>query len=381
MLITLFWTAVFLVAHTYLLYPALLWLLTLWKRPVQHSALGEWLMVSLVLAAYNEIVVIREKVENILALDYPRDRLEVIVVSDCSDDGTDEVIAEYADRGVRLYRMEERGGKTAGQNAGVRLASGDILVFSDANSMYAPEALRQLLRPFANPQVGCVCGELRYTNPEELAAGKGEGFYWRYEQFLKRRESLLRSVLGANGAIYALRRELFDELEADIISDFIMPIRIWRKGFRVVYEPGAVAVEHSAASFGGEFRRRMRIISRSMYGLWTEVGVLNPFRYGLFSFQLFSHKILRWLVPVFMIAILISSALLAGEMPFRILLGLQLLFYALAILGNLSQQRLGRLGLFYIPAYFCAINFGVLLGLWNFLSGRRYGVWKPESRN
>ena len=381
MLVFLFWTAAFLVVHTYLLYPALLWLLTLWKRPAQRPALGEWPTVTLVLVVYDEIAVIREKIENTLALDYPRDRLEVIVVSDCSHDGTDEAVAEYADRGVMLQRMEERGGKTAGKNAGVRLACGDILVFSDANSMYAPEALRELLRPFAELQVGCVCGELRYTNPEKLAAGKGEGFYWRYEQFLKRRESLLRSALGANGAIYALRRELFDELEADIISDFIMPIRIWRKGFRVVYEPGAVAVEHSAASFGGEFRRRTRIISRSMHGLRTEAGVLNPFRYGLFSFQLFSHKILRWLVPVFLIAMLISSVLLAGEMPFRILLGLQLLFYALAILGNLSQKRLGRLGLFYIPAYFCAINFGVLLGLWHFLTGRRYGVWKPESRN
>ena len=236
------------------------------------------------------------------------------------------------------------------------------------------------MRPFADPKIGCVCGELRYANPDQLAAGKGEGFYWRYEQFLKRRESLLTSTLGANGSIYALRRELFDELGPEIISDFIMPIRVWRKGFRVVYEPRAVAVEHSGARFRDEFRRRTRIISRSAYSLWTEAGVLNPFAHGLFAFQLFSHKLLRWLVPLFMIAILIGAALLAADPLYQILLGLQLLFYLLALLGNLFQHQLGSLGLFYIPAYFCATNLGALLGLWNFLTGRRYQVWQTASR-
>jgi cellulose synthase/poly-beta-1,6-N-acetylglucosamine synthase-like glycosyltransferase len=380
MLVYLFWAAVFSVVYTYLLYPALLWLLTLRKRAPQHPTPAEWPSVSLVLAAYNEIAVIREKIENTLSLDYPTDRLEFIVVSDCSDDGTDEAVAEYADRGVKFHRLQEHGGKTMGQNAGARLTSGEILIFSDANSIYAPDALKELVRPFADPKIGCVCGELRYANPDQLAAGKGEGFYWRYEQFLKRRESLLTSTLGANGSIYALRRELFDELGPEIISDFIMPIRVWCKGFRVVYESRAVAVEHSGARFRDEFRRRTRIISRSAYSLWTEAGVLNPFAHGFFAFQLFSHKLLRWLVPLFMIAILIGAALLAADPLYQFLLGLQLLFYLLAILGNLFQRQLGSLGLFYIPAYFCATNFGALLGLWNFLTGRRYQVWQTASR-
>jgi len=380
MLVYIFWTSALLIVYTYLLYPALLWLLTFWKRSPQYPDLAGWPAVSLVLAAVNEIAVIREKIENTLALDYPDGRLQIIVVSDCSEDGTDQVVAAYADQGVLLHRMERRSGKTVAQNAGGRLASGEILVFSDANSMYAPDALRELLLPFADPGVGCVCGELRYANPEQLAAGKGEGFYWRYEQFLKRRESLLCSAVGANGSIYGLRRELFEELGEEIISDFIMPIRVWRKGFRVVYQPRAVAVERSAASFADEYRRRTRIISRSMYGLWTEAGVLNPLAHGFFTLQVVSHKVLRWLVPVLLAAILVSSAFLAGKTPFHILLGLQLVFYGLAVLGNLFQNRLGRLGLFYIPAYFCATNLGVLLGLWHFLTGRRYRVWNPVSR-
>ena len=376
-----FWAAVLLVVYTYLLYPALLWLLTLGKRPAEYVDPDEWPSVSLVLVAYNETAVIRAKLENMLALDYPRDRLELIVVSDCSDDGTDEVAAEYAEQGIRLYRVAQRGGKTLGQNAGVRLATSDILVFTDANSMYAADALRALVRPLADPRTGCVCGELRYVNPEDLAAGRGEGFYWRYEQFLKRRESLLRSALGANGSIYALRRELFEELGAEIISDFIMPVRVWRRGARVVYEPRAVATEQSAVSFHGEFRRRIRIISRSMNGLWQERGVLNPFTHGFFAFQMFSHKVLRWLVPLFLIATLASAVPLADQPLYRVLLSAQLAFYLLAVLGNLFQRRLGGVSLFYIPAYFCATNLGALLGLWNFLTGRRYQMWQPVSRS
>ena len=334
----------------------------------------------MILAARNEAEVIGEKIENSLALDYPRDRLQVIVVSDCSTDGTDEIVVDYADRGVELYRMEAQSGKTAAQNAGVRMASGSILVFSDANSMYAVDALRELLRPLSEPKVGCVCGELRYMNPDDQGAGKGEGMYWRYERFLKCRESLLCSTLGANGSIYALRRELFDELEADIISDFIMPIRAWRKGYRVVYVPGAVATENAGASFQDEFRRRRRIIARSVHSLWTEVGVLNPFANGLFAVQIISHKVMRWLVPIFLIVIFICNVLLAGESPYHIFLVLQLAFYGLGLLGNVEQRYLGRLIVLYLPAYFCATNLGALLGLWSFMTRRKHTVWQPMSR-
>lgn len=380
MLLVAFWSALFLVAYTYLIYPVMLWLLTAGRKASDYAPLDEWPDASLIIAAYNEEEVLRPKLENALALDYPADKLDIVVISDASTDGTDEIADEFAGRGVRLHRVRERGGKTLAQNEGVVLARGQMLIFSDANSMYAADALKQVLSPFADSQVGCVCGELQYANPDDGGAGKGEGAYWRYEQFLKLRESLLSSILGANGAIYALRRELFEELGSDIISDFIMPIRVWRKGYRVVYAPGAVAVEYSGGSFRDEFRRRRRIVSRSLHGLWTEAGVLNPFSHFAFAFQMFSHKLLRWLVPVCLLVALGANIPLAEDGLYRILLALQGIFYGLAALGNLLPERLGRLLPFYVPAYFCATNFGALLGLLNFLTGRRHSTWQPVSR-
>ncbi len=380
MLVVIFWAVLFLVVYTYLVYPALVWLLTVGRRASIYNPLDEWPPVSLVIAAYNEEMVLRDKLENALGLDYPSGQLDIIVVSDASSDGTDEIAAEFAERGVRLHRVAERGGKTRAQNAGVALARGEILVFSDANSMYAPDALKALLAPFADARVGCVCGELQYANPDDGGAGKGEGAYWNYEQFLKLRESQLSSALGANGAIYALRRNLFVELGSEIISDFIMPICVWRQGYRVVYEPKAVASEYSAGSFRDECQRRRRIVSRSLHGLWTQRGVLNPFAHFFFAFQMFSHKVLRWLVPLLLLVALGINLLLAGDQFYRILLLLQGGCYGLGVLGYLFPQRLGRLLPFYVPAYFCATNLGALLGFLNFLAGRRPSVWQPVGR-
>ena len=377
MLIAIFWAALFLVVYTYLIYPVLLWLLAAGRKMPEYAPLSEWPGVSLIIAAHNEEDVLHAKLENALAMDYPAERLDIIVVSDASTDGTDRIAAEFAERGVRLHRQEIRGGKTEAQNAGVRLARGQFVAFSDANSMYAPSALKRLLAPFADERIGCVCGELQYANPDEQGAGKGEGLYWRYEQFLKRRESLLSSALGANGAIYALRRELFVELRGDIISDFVAPLHAWRRGFRIAYEPTAIATESSSGRFGDEFRRRRRIVSRSLYGLWTEAGVLNPFAHFFFAFQMFSHKLLRWLVPVWLLVVLAINIPLVVSETYGILLALQVAFYGLATLGLLLPERLGRCWLFYVPAYFTATNWGTLLGLLSFLMGRRHRVWQP----
>ena len=377
MLVAVFWAALFLVVYTYLLYPVLLWLLAAGRKMPEYAPLGEWPGVSLIIAAHNEEDVLRAKLENALAMDYPAERLDVIVVSDASTDDTDRIAAEFAERGVRLHRQEVRGGKTEAQNAGVRLARGQFLAFSDANSMYAPNALKRLLAPFADERIGCVCGELQYANPDAQGAGKGEGLYWRYEQFLKRRESLLSSALGANGAIYALRRELFVELRGDIISDFVAPLHAWRRGFRIAYEPMAVATEYSSVRFGDEFRRRRRIVSRSLYGLWTEAGVLNPFAHFFFALQMFSHKLLRWFVPVWLVVVLAVNIALAANEYYGFLLALQVVFYGLAALGLWLPERLGRYWLFYVPAYFTATNWGTLLGLLSFLTGRRHRVWQP----
>ncbi len=377
MLVAIFWAALFLIVYTYLIYPVLLWLLAAGRQRPEYAPLGEWPAASLIIAAHNEEAVLRAKLENALAMDYPAERLDIIVVSDASTDGTDRIAAEFAGRGVRLHRQAVRRGKTEAQNAGVRLARGEFVAFSDANSLYAPSALKRLLAPFADGRIGCVCGELQYANPDEQGAGKGEGLYWCYEQFLKRRESLLSSALGANGAIYALRRALFVELPGDVISDFVAPLRAWRRGFRIAYEPTAVATEYSSGRFGDECRRRRRIVSRSLYGLWTEAGVLNPLTHFFFAFQMFSHKLLRWLVPVWLLVVLAVNIPLAGREYYGLLLALQVAFYGLAVLGLLWPERLGRYGLFYVPAYFTATNWGTLLGLLSFLMGRRHRVWQP----
>ena len=377
MLIAVFWSALFLVVYIYLIYPVLLWLLAAGRKMPEYAPLGEWPTTSLIIAAHNEEATLCAKLENALAMDYPAERLDIIVVSDASTDGTDRIAAEFAERGVRLHRQAVRGGKTEAQNAGVRLARGQFLAFSDANSMYAPSALKRLLAPFADEQIGCVCGELQYANPDDQGASKGEGLYWRYEQFLKLRESLLSSTLGANGAIYALRRELFVELHGDIISDFVAPLHAWRRGFRIAYEPMAVATEYSSVRFGDEFRRRRRIVSRALYGLWTEAGVLNPFAHFFFAFQMFSHKLLRWLVPVWLLVVLAVNVPLAAIDYYGLLLALQVAFYGLAALGLLLPERLGRCWLFYVPAYFTATNLGTLLGWLSFLTGRRHRVWQP----
>lgn len=381
MLVTVFWGSVLWVLYTYVLYPLILLLMSAGKRAVRHNAPETWPQVSLVIAAHNEEAVLREKLENSLALDYPPDRVQIIVASDGSTDATESIAAAFEGRGVVLHRVEERGGKTQAQNEAVCLAQGEFLVFSDANSIYDAQALKRIIEPFADTTVGCVCGELRYANPEGDAAGKGEGVYWRYEQFLKRRESALSSTLGANGSIYALRRDLFEELDADIISDFIMPVRVWRRGFRVVYEPSAVAEERSGGTFTDEFHRRTRIIARSLRGLWAERGVLNPFAHGWFAVQMISHKLMRWTVPLAMIVAFASNALLRDIAPYSFFFDAQVVLYGLAFMGNVWPAGLGRLAIFYIPAHFVAINAGALLGLLRFLSGRRYRIWQPTSRS
>ena len=381
--VDIFWGATGLILYTYLGYPILLSLLTAGRRQRQHHVAEDLPTVSLVITAFNEESVLRAKLENSFRLDYPQDRLQVIVVSDGSTDATDEIARAFAGRqGYLFLRQEQNAGKTMAQNAGVREATGDVLVFSDANSIYAVDALQQLVRPFADDRVGCVCGELNYTNPRRAAAGKGEGSYWRYEQFLKRRESLLGSLVGANGSIYALRRGLFEELGPAIISDFIMPIRVRLGGHRVIYEPSALAEEEVTIGFVDEFRRRRRIVARSLYGLWSVPGALNPFVQPLFAFQIVSHKVIRWLVPAFLLIMLLASTgpALAGETPYDLILGSQLLFYLLAALGALFPSGPGRLGLFYVPAYFCAINLGALLGVLGALGGQRHTVWQTLAR-
>ncbi|MDH4071467.1 MAG: glycosyltransferase family 2 protein [Gammaproteobacteria bacterium] len=370
-----FWILLALVVYVYAGYPLLLTILRAvgGSRPVRVGS-GEP-PVTLIVSAFNEAGVIAGKLENCLALDYPRAVLQVIVVSDASDDGTDEVVAGFADRGVELLRMADRGGKTLGLNAAVQMARGEVVVFSDANAMYGRDVLRRLVRNFADPAVGAVVGESTYVNPE-VESERSEGLYWRYETTIKRLESALGSVVGGDGAIYAIRRALYVPMRADALSDFVNPLQIVQAGHRCVYEPEARSYERAADNFDKEFRRKVRIVNRAWRALLRLKALLNPLRYGLFSFQLISHKLLRWLVPLFLASLfVVNLAVLGRHSIYRIALAGQLVFYLLAFAGYLARHRASLPALLSIPYYFCLVNLASALGILDAFRGKTYTTW------
>jgi len=338
--------------------------------------------VSLIIAAYNEEAVIGKKVENSLRLDYPKDKLEIIVFSDASTDRTDEIVKGYADRGVKLLRIEGRKGKTYCQNEAAKVAQGEILVFSDANSMYEPDAIRKLVRHFADERVGCVSGELRYRDGEKGV--EGERVYWGYEQTIKRLESRISSLVTANGSIYAVRKSLYEPLQADAISDFIEPLKIVGRGYRVIYEPEAIAWETTAKDPKKEFRRRVRIVTRSVHSLLRDrslLSLLDPVKYGMFSIQLWSHKVLRWFSGLFLLFIFAFNIPLLGQgSVYMIIMAGQVVFYLLALWGFLTEAVLKRqaLKIPHVVYYFLLSCCAMLKGVYDGLRGHTMVTWQPS---
>lgn len=377
-----FWFTVFLLFYVYFGYPLLLSAITLLRKKttkVQELCVPA---VSLIIAAYNEEAVIGDKIENSLQLDYPRDKLEIIVFSDASSDRTDEIVKNYADQGVKLLRIKGRKGKTYCQNEAVKIARGEILVFSDANSMYEPDAIRKLVRHFADERIGCVSGELRYRS--DKGSVEGERTYWKYDQIIKRLESKASSLVTANGAIYAVRRNLYEPLQADVISDFAEPLTIVQKGYGVIYEPEAVAWETTAKDPRKEFQRRVRIVTRSVHSLLRDrslLCLLNPLRYGVFSVQLWSHKVLRWLSGIFLLLIFALNIPLVGHSwIYAVTMTGQVFFYLLALWGFTSEKVLKRQApkLPHVAYYFCLSCYAMLKGVYLGLRGRTMVTWNPN---
>jgi cellulose synthase/poly-beta-1,6-N-acetylglucosamine synthase-like glycosyltransferase len=365
-------------AYVYVGYPLLLRLLVWLRGPraVQRADITP--PMSLVISAYNEAAVIRAKLENALSLDYPSERLEIVVVSDASTDGTDAIVAEYANRGVRLVRQTERRGKTAGLNRAMPLLIGDIVVFSDANALYERDALRKLARNFADPEVGCVTGEARYVPGQGAAADVGERAYWSYETRVKRLETALGSMVGGDGAIYAIRRALWRDLPENVINDFFNPLQIVAAGWRGVYEPEAVCYEETAGMMGAEYRRRVRIVSRSWRAVFQAREVLNPWRVGLFAWCVVSHKLLRWVTGIFA-AMAVGAALglfvqIASRWPTPSLVVVALAAFVVA--GTIrGRQAVG------MAVYYAVINSASLVGVLRGSLGRVSGVWvTPRER-
>jgi len=382
MLETLFFFFIFIILYVYLGYPLVITLLAAINRKTVTKDDNYEPSVSLIIAAYNEEAIIAEKLNNCLLLNYPKDKLEIIVFSDASTDRTAEIVKSFEQDHIILIDLTERKGKTAGQNLAATQATGEIIIFSDANALYQEDAIRKIVRNFNDPSVGCVCGELVYYSEDKSLIGDAENVYWDYEKFIKRQEDRAASILGANGSIYAVRKQLYSPLPEDIISDFIEPFKIIAQGYRVVYEPEAISFEHSTTNFIEEYHRKKRIINRSFYSLLYFSSFLNPFRYPLLSFQLFSHKILRWMIPVYLPIIFIVNMFLLKSLFFQVTFGLQIIFYVTALLGYVLEKNRWHNIFFYAPFYFCLVNIASLDAIINlFIKRKNVVTWNPIRAN
>lgn len=331
--------------------------------------------LTFMISCFNEEMVIKEKLQNALAMDYPKDKIEIIVISDGSTDRTDAIVSGFDDSRIRLLRMEERKGKTIGLNHAVALSKGEIIVFSDANAMYQANALRMLIRHFSKTEVGYVVGESRYFK-DGGSASVSERSYWSYECAIKKIESKIHSVVGGDGAIYAIRKSLYEPLRESDINDFVNPLQIIAKGYRGRYEPEAVCWEKTAGSFEKEFKRKIRIVNRSFSGLLRVPSVLNPLKTGWFSFEVISHKLLRWFSPFFFIALFIVSLIAAarGNMVYTMILAMEIGLLGCAYFSYI-QPGLLKFFIFYYPYYFVAMNIALYRGVVLRLKGYTQVTW------
>lgn len=375
-----FWLSVLLVVYPYLIYPPLLRLLA--ALSPAHSEVKEECtlpQVTLIISAYNEERVIADKLQNALTLDYPTDCLEIIVVSDASSDRTDEIVRAVAaqDSRVRLIRQDERRGKSVGLNKAVEVAQGTIIVFSDANAIYEPFAIRELVSGFNDPKVGYVVGAQLYYDAEGNRTAESESLYWKLETFLKRLESDYFSVVGGDGAIYAVRRHLFRELKDDDISDFVNPLQIVSVGYRGLFNAKACCYERSGETFGKEFQRRRRIVNRAWGGVCRYFGLLKFREHNRFMFMLISHKVIRWFALPFVLVAWIANIGLLGTSSLYVVTWFVITSSAMvagygAILECFRRSQPKFVSILY---YFYLINLAGLLAIWDEWRGIRHVTW------
>ncbi len=374
--LVIFWLSAAALFYTYAGYPMLLAMVS-WLRPRRVRRGDFEPTVSVIITAYNEERDLAAKLENTLTLDYPSQLLEIIVASDCSTDRTDEIVLKFGAQGVRLHRQAKRLGKTAAQNAAVAKATGEIILFSDATSLYQPNAVKAIMPNFADQSVGCVAGRLIYIDPSESHVGRGARSYWNYETFLKRHESRACSLIGASGCLYAVRKSAYVPLYNEACSDFIIATKMVEQGLRAVYEPEAVCTEETNRRSDKEMKMRVRIIAQTFTDLWRHASMMNPFKRGFYAIQLLSHKVMRYLVPFFLMAIFLSSGALAGSPAYRVFFLAQVAGYGFAALAWLLEKAGVRIRLLAIPQYFVLTNIASLLAMYQFARGERYAHWEP----
>lgn len=387
-----FWVLLFIVFYAYLGYGILLFILIRIKRvlkgkPAEGTPTDFEPEVTLFIAAYNEKEFVDAKIKNCLELDYPREKLKIVWVTDGSDDGTPDLLKQYA--GIEVHHLPQRSGKIGAMNRGMQFVKTPIVVFCDANTMLGNESIRRIVRLFHDPKVGCVSGEKRILKKEkDSAAGAGEGLYWKYESTLKKWDAELYSVVGAAGELFAIRTELYQTVEKDtLLDDFIISLRVAQKGYTIQYDPDAYAIESASANVKEELKRKIRISAGGIQSVIRLRALLNIFKYGTLSFQYISHRVLRWtLAPLSLLFMLITGLILALHEGifdlglYSLIFWLQVLFYLAALLGWYLENRAIRLKILFIPYYFFIMNLSVFLGLKRYLKKTQSVNWERAKR-
>ncbi len=384
----IFWSLLFLVFYTFLGYGLVI--ITLVKL---KSFFGKIKIISnttfepsvtIFVAAYNEKDCIEDKVQNTLNLDYPKEKVQILFVTDGSDDGTPELLKKHKE--IKVLHLDKRGGKTGAINRGMGFVTNPIVIFSDANAMLNKSAIREIVKHYKNPAIGCVAGEKRILKTsEDNASGSGEGIYWKYESLLKSMDFKLNTVVGAAGELFSIRTELYQNINENIIlDDFIISMKIAEKGYKIAYEPNAFASESASLSINEEMKRKIRISAGGIQSIFILSNILNVFKFPMLSFQYISHRVLRWTLTPFALFLLMPiNFLLIYEMDFSIYLLFfigQILFYILAVVGWTLEQKKIKVKMVFVPFYFTFMNLCVIIGLTKFVKGNQSALWEKSIR-
>jgi len=387
-MIIAFWLSIFIVFYTFFGYGIFLYFLVKLRMLIKGRRKtpdtgGNWPTMTLIIAAYNEKDFIVEKIKNTLELNYPRNKATFIFVTDGSNDGTPDIVAQHPE--ITLMHSPERRGKIAAMHRAMQAVNTDIAIFTDANTYLNKDALLNICRHYADPSVGAVSGEKRVNTDDVNDATAGEGFYWKYESKLKTWDSELYSVVGAAGELFSIRTALYEDIPSDtILDDFMISMLIAKRGYRIVYEPAAYAVEGGSENVKEELKRKIRIAAGGLQSIIRLRVLLNPFRNFVLSFQYISHRVLRWTVtPFLMILALILNILIVVQQRntfYEAILLCQVLFYTCALLGWTFERRQIRVKALFIPYYFCMMNYAVAAGIKRYVTGKQSAAWEKAKR-
>ncbi|MBB2148393.1 glycosyltransferase family 2 protein [Pedobacter gandavensis] len=387
-MIILFWISIFLIVYTFVGYGFVLYLLlklkNLFVKPFSFEKGKDLPTVTLLVAAYNEAELIEEKIKNTLALNYPKDKIQFIFTTDGSSDSTPDQVRKYSE--ITLLHIDAREGKMAAIKRAIPFITGEVTVFTDANTFLNKDAIVELVKHYQNPKVGAVAGEKRILVPETAdASSAGEGFYWKYESLLKKWDYNLYSGVGAAGELFSIRTALYQPVESDtIIDDHMIAMRIAEKGYIIAYEPNAYAMETASADVKEELKRKIRIAAGGIQSILRLKKAANPFHNPIFTFQYISHRVLRWTItPFLLILAFVLNGIIAfktGDLFYQVLFGLQVFFYLLSLIGLYFENRNIRIKALFIPYYFCVMNYAVIAGIIRYYKKNQSAAWEKSKR-